>query len=218
MIVVRGRKLDEIDPTQLDALLAPYDRTAIDVGAGDGRFAYNYARAHPDTFVIAMDPVREAMREMSTKSARKPERGGIPNVLYVLGSIEQPPEELQRRGDDIHVTLPWGSLMRGIVLADPPIISGLASLAKPGARLRIILNTRIFDDPVPIEAQDLPEVTPDYVRSTLAPAYAQYGIRIEGARDFDADEFGDLATTWAKRLAHRSAPRSVLIEATCIER
>jgi 16S rRNA (adenine(1408)-N(1))-methyltransferase len=168
---------------------------------------------HPETFVIAIDPVREAMREMSAKAAKKPERGGVPNVLYVVGSIEQPPPELRGRADELYVTLPWGSLMRGLVLGDPTVLANLASLAKPGARLRIILNTRIFDEPVPIDAQDLPEVTPQYARDTLAPAYAAFGLRINEAREFGADEFGELATTWAKRLAHRRAPRSVLIEA-----
>ncbi|MDE3096843.1 MAG: hypothetical protein KGK07_12720, partial [Chloroflexota bacterium] len=74
--------------------------------------------------------------------------------------------------------------------------------------------TRIFDDPVPIDARDLPEPTPEYVRATLAPLYARRGLRIEQARLFDADELRALGTTWAKRLSHRRPPPSVYVEAT----
>jgi hypothetical protein len=77
-----------------------------------------------------------------------------------------------------------------------------------------VLNTRIFDDPVPVEARGLPDLTPDHALDTLAPAYAAHGITIARARWMDADEVASLGTTWAKRLSHRSPPRSVLIEAT----
>jgi 16S rRNA (adenine(1408)-N(1))-methyltransferase len=199
---------------EFDALAVRYARLTLDVGTGDGRFAYRYAQAHPERLIVGIDPVREAMREMSARAGRKRERGGLPNVLYVVASVERPPEELRARADELYVNLPWGSLMRGIILAEAEVLDGLASLAWEGATLRIILNTRIFDEPVPLEARDLPDVTPEYVRDELAPKYAAHNIRITEARPYDADEFGDLATTWAKRLAHRRAPRSTLVEAT----
>jgi 16S rRNA (adenine(1408)-N(1))-methyltransferase len=203
---------------EFDALAARYAGLTLDVGTGDGRFAYRYAQAHPDRLVVGIDPVREAMREMSARAGRKPERGGLPNVLYLVASVERPPEELRGRADELYVNLPWGSLMRGIILAEPEVLAGLAGLASEGATLRIILNTRIFDEPVPLDARDLPDVTPEYVRDELTRKFAAHGIRITEARPYEADEFGDLATTWAKRLAHRRAPRSTLVVATIGER
>ncbi len=91
------------------------------------------------------------------------------------------------------------------------MLDGIASLARDGAALRIVLNTRIFDDPVPLDVRDLPDVTPDYVRETLAPAFARHGIAITETRFMDADEVAAIETTWAKRLSHRRPPRSVLI-------
>ena len=102
--------------------------------------------------------------------------------------------------------------MRGIILAEAAVLDGIASLARDGAALHIVLNTRIFDDPVPIDVRDLPEVTPAYVRETLAPRYARHGIEIVDARFMDADEVAAISTTWAKRLSHRAPPRSVYIE------
>ncbi len=213
MIVVRGKQAEEMSAAALAETIAPYEGVVVDVGAGDGRFAYRYAQEQPESFVIGVDPVRENLRELSAKAARKPARGGLSNVLYVVASIEQVPPELRGIAGEIYVTLPWGSLMRGIILAEAAVLEGLASLAKDGAALHIVLNTRIFDDPVPLDVRDLPEVTPEYVRDVLAPAYARQGIEIRGVRFMDADEVAAISTTWAKRLSHRSPPRSVAIEA-----
>jgi 16S rRNA (adenine(1408)-N(1))-methyltransferase len=97
------------------------------------------------------------------------------------------------------------------------VLGALASFCKPGARLHIVLNTRIFDDPVPLEVRDLPEVTPEYARETLAPAFGRAGLRIEVAEWMDADKVAAIGTTWAKRLSHRKPPRSVLLEAIAKE-
>lgn len=213
MIIVRGKQTSEFDPPAFAALRAPYADVTIDIGAGDGRFAYRYALAHADRFVVGVDPVAENMRELSAKAARKPERGGLANVLYAVASIEHVPTELRGIADEIFVTLPWGSLMRGIILADDAVLGGLASLAHEGAALHIVLNTRIFDDPVPLDVRDLPDVTPDYVREMLAPAMARHGIAVTETRFMDADEVAAIETTWAKRLSHRAPPRSVFIAA-----
>ena len=216
MIVVRGKQTEAMDGGELGARVAAYDGVTIDLGAGDGRFAYRHAAAHPGRLVIGIDPVAENLRELSAKAARKPARGGLPNVLYVVASVERLPDELRGLAGEIFVTLPWGSLMRGIILAEPVVLEGIASLARDGAKLRIVLNTRIFEDPVPADVRDLPEVTPDYARDTLAPAYARHGIEIRSSRWMDADEVAATSTTWAKRLSHRAPPRSVLIE--CVVR
>jgi 16S rRNA (adenine(1408)-N(1))-methyltransferase len=212
MIVARGKRTEAIDSGELARLVAAHDGISIDLGCGDGRFAYRYAREYPERFVIGIDPVAENMREMSARAARKPARGGLPNVIFVVASVELLPDDLRGIAGEIFVTLPWGSLMRGIILAEAPVLDAIASLARDGAALRITLNARIFDDPVPAGLRDLPEITPDYVRDTLAPAYARHGIEICASRWMDADEVAAISTTWAKRLSHRAPPRSVLIE------
>jgi 16S rRNA (adenine(1408)-N(1))-methyltransferase len=220
MIIVRGKALSKMTREQLEALIAAYDGVAVDLGAGDGRAAYRRAIERPRELVIAIEPVRENVRELSAKAAKQPERGGAPNALYVVASIEQLPSELRGVApaggiaDEIFVTLPWGSLMRGIILGDGGVLGALASLGREGAEVRMALNTRIFDDPVPLDARDLPELTPEYARQTLAPAFAAAGLRIDAARWMEAEEVAALGTTWSKRLSHRSPPRSLLIAAT----
>lgn len=213
MHIVRGRTHDTVSRQQLLALVAPYARVALDVGAGDGSWAYRHAAAHPDEFVIALDPVAENMREWSAKAAKKPGKGGLGNATFAVGSVEQPPAELHTIADEITVTLPWGSLMRGLILGDDVVLAGLASFAKDAASIHIVLNTRIYDDPVPLEARDLPDLTPAYVQGTLAPVFARHGLEIGDAREMQADEVAAIGTTWGKRLSHRRPPPSMLIEA-----
>lgn len=214
IVVVHGKTTSELACSELRARIVPYRRTVIDLGTGDGRFAYHYARQHSDAFVIGIDPVREAMREFSARALRKPERGGTPNLLYVVASIEHIPDGLRALADEMYITLPWGSLMRGLILGEDLVLAGVASLARADATLRIILNTRIFDDPVPADVLDLPNVTPEYGGEVLAPAYTRHRIEITETRWMDAMEVASLPTTWAKRLSHRAPPRSVYIEAT----
>ncbi len=213
MIVVEGKRTREIDSASLRDLISRYESVTIDLGTGDGRFAYRHAAAHSERFVVGIDPVAEAMGEMSARARRKPERGGVPNVIYAVASVERLPEELEHVADEVFVNLPWGSLMRGIILGDDIVLAGIRRLARAAGRIDIVLNTRIFDDPVPIEARELPEVTPEYALETLAPAFAQHGIAIDEARYLSADEVATMETTWAKRLSHRRPPPSVLIAA-----
>ena len=213
MIIVEGKKTREIDSDGLRKLISPFLGVTIDLGTGDGRFSHRYAATHPDRFVIGVDPVPETMAEISGRSRRKPERGGLPNVLYAVASIERVPAELKHVADEIFVNLPWGSLMRGMILGDDAVLAGIAGMAKSGAVVHIVLNTRIFDDPIPIEARDLPDVTPEYVRHSLAPAFARHSITIDDERYLAPEEVAAIETTWAKRLSHRRPPPSLLIEA-----
>lgn len=212
---VIGKATRPIDRAAIDARIVTSgaSRTVVDLGAGDGRWAYRFAREDARAFVIAIDPVGENLAEASAKAAKKPERGGAPNAMFAVAAVEALPPDLAAIADALRVTLPWGSLMRGIILGDAAALRGIASLMRRGAAAHIVLNTRIFDDPVPLDARDLPEVTPDYVRTSLAAPFAAAGIEITDTRFLDADEVAALGTTWAKRLSHRRPPRSVLIEA-----
>jgi 16S rRNA (adenine(1408)-N(1))-methyltransferase len=214
MMIVRGRQQSELPAAEFAALAARYAAVVVDLGAGDGAWAYRFARAHPETLVVALDPVAENLREYSARAAKKPDRGGQPNLLYAVASIERLPPGLRGVAAEIFITLPWGSLMRGLILAEPQVLEAVASLGCTAAPVRIVLNTRIFEDPLPLEARDLPEVTPEYAVSALTTPYAAAGLRIDEARWLEPDEVATLDTTWAKRLSHRTPPRSLLIVAT----
>ena len=212
MIVVQGKKTVDLSREELLEKVREYGgRVAVDVGTGDGRFVDAYAREHPEWFVIGLDPVAENMAEVSGRALRR--RTRLENVLFVMASVEQMPSELEGLAERLFVNLPWGSLMRGLILGDEEILGNLARIAAPGAEFQVLLNLRVFDDPVPIDVQGLPEVTPEYVDETLRAAYQRHGFRITDVRQASPDELLALPTSWAKRLSHRNPPLSIRIDA-----
>jgi 16S rRNA (adenine(1408)-N(1))-methyltransferase len=214
MIAVRGKRTYELSRSELVDLISPYEDVLVDVGTGDGRFVLAHARANPRTFAIGLDPVASAMESSSLSAARKRERGGTPNALFVVATAEDSPPELAGVADAVSVLLPWGRLLRGVLLGEPDVLGSLARIARPGARVRIVLNNEIFEDPVPLDAAELPEATVEYAQAELEPRYAQAGIRLDSARFLDEDEVKRLRTTWSRRLAHGRSPRFLEIRGT----
>lgn len=207
-VVGRGRT-EPLDRGAFDALCGSCARVVVDVGTGDGRFAY-YLAADPDQFVVGIDTLDEPMGETAAKAARKPAKGGRPNLVLVRASIEALPEELVGIADHIYVQLPWGRLLEGIVLADEAVVGGLRALGRSGAHLSVTLNGEIWVDSTPARYAALPVPTVEYVAEVIAPSFAAVGIDIGPARLLSADETQGLRTTWARRLSHaRVHPRFV---------
>jgi 16S rRNA (adenine(1408)-N(1))-methyltransferase len=202
MLVVRGKDVAELDRAGFAAAAGSRERVVVDVGTGDGRFAYAYARDHPGSLVVALDPVKENLRELSHRAGRKPGRGGLANVLFVWAAVERPPPELAGRADEVHVVLPWGKLARGLLLAEPEVLDGLVFLARPGAALELVLNAEVWEEPVPLEARDLPRPTVEFVAGELAPRLAERGIEVRRVARLAREEIDRLPSSWARRLSH----------------
>jgi 16S rRNA (adenine(1408)-N(1))-methyltransferase len=117
MRVLHGKDVVHLGRTELCEIVAGYDRVVVDVGAGDGRFATAYAREHPETLVVGLDIAKDKLAEAARRAGRKPQRGGVPNLLYVVASAEESPTELAGRASEVHVVLPWGRLLRGCLPA-----------------------------------------------------------------------------------------------------
>jgi len=194
-----------IGSEEFAALRAPYAKTSVDVGTGDGRFAYHLASADPDRLVIGIDALAEPMGERATTAARKPVKGGRPNLLFVHAAIEALPSELEGVADEVYVQLPWGVLLEGIVLARDDVLGGIAALCRSGARVVVTLNGEIWLDSTPARYEQLPVPTPEYVVEVIAPRFRRVGIELAAARYSTAAEAKQLSTTWARRLGHGRA-------------
>jgi 16S rRNA (adenine(1408)-N(1))-methyltransferase len=211
-VVGKGRA----EPLAADAFAAlrvSYAATAVDVGTGDGRFAYQLASDDPHRLVVGLDALAEPMGERAATAARKPARGGRPNLVFVHAAVEALPAELHRVADDVYVQLPWGALLEGIVRARADVLGGLAALCRPGARVAVTLNGEIWLESTPARYADLPVPTPEYVADVVAPGFAEAGITLAPARYATAADAKQLPTTWARRLGHgREHPRFVQFE------
>jgi 16S rRNA (adenine(1408)-N(1))-methyltransferase len=211
-VVGKGRTA-EMEPAELSSLRASAARTIVDAGTGDGRFAYALASAHPEWLVVGLDALDEPMGEMAHKALRKPAKGGRANVVYVRAAVEELPADLRGIADEVHVLLPWGRLLEGIVLAQADVVEGLAALCRPGAHIDITLNGEIWVESTPARYEKLPVPTPEYVAEVVGPGFARAGMNVAPARYLSADEANALPTTWARRLGHaRAHPRFVHFE------
>lgn len=193
---VAGRATDELTGADLAALRSGYDRVLLDVGTGDGKHVLQLARDRPDTLVVGLDAAPDGMRRAAARAAAKPERGGLPNALFVWAAAERLPAEL-RDLDEVHVLMPWGSLLRGLLGPDPALRRGLAAVARPAADFLVTLNLHAWRPPVP-EVGDLPEPTPD--GTGLPERFAADGWRVDEAGYLDGGQVAALATSWTRRL------------------
>jgi 16S rRNA (adenine(1408)-N(1))-methyltransferase len=213
-VVGKGRSA-EMAAQELVAWRERYAHCAVDAGTGDARFAYHLASQHPDWLVLGLDALDEPMGEVAYRAARKPARGGRENLVLLRASIEALPGELHGIADEVHVLLPWGRLLEGIVLARDDVIAGIAALALPGALVRMVLNGEIWLDSTPARYEELPLPTPEYVADVIEPAFRRAAIELRPARYLTAEEAKALPTTWARRLGHgRPHPQFVHIEGT----
>lgn len=189
MDLLFGKRVERADA--LDA--AGYERVVVDVGAGDGRWIYRLARAHPTWLCVAVDADAAAMRATSWRARRKPARGGAPNAVFLRMAAEALPDALERTADEVHVQYPWGSLLRAVT-APGEVLSRIARVGKAGALLRVMVNASALGE----------EVRPDALRD----AYEAAGVEITTLAWTQAAA----ATSWGRRVARDG--RALVIEGT----
>jgi 16S rRNA (adenine(1408)-N(1))-methyltransferase len=129
--VVGKQRTVPVSKAVFDEMHHRYAKTSVDVGTGDGRFAYHLASADPDRLVIGIDALAQPMGERAATAARKPVKGGRPNLMFVHAAVETLPVELEHAADEVYVLLPWGALLEGIVSARPTFSKGSPRCAAP---------------------------------------------------------------------------------------
>jgi 16S rRNA (adenine(1408)-N(1))-methyltransferase len=152
------------------------------------------ARAQADRLVVGVDANAAGMATASRRAAAKPSRGGLPNALFVVAAAEALPAELVGVADLVTVHFPWGSLLRGLLGADPPIMTGLTRLLRPGGTVQLLLSSTVRDrgaGVAPIQAVTL---------DALAEPYATWGLAVTEARPAAAADVAAAHSTWGKRL------------------
>jgi 16S rRNA (adenine(1408)-N(1))-methyltransferase len=169
----------------------------LDVGTGDGKHVLHEARARPDWLVVGVDAAPAQLQRASTSAARKPSKGGLANAVFVQGSAEALPAELGPAAE-IHVLMPWGSLLRGC-LGQGAVLDSLRAVSNLGAPLLVTLNLHAWRPRV-AEVGTSDEPTPESVLVDLAPDYAAAGWHVQASRYLDEPGIAALATSWARRL------------------
>jgi 16S rRNA (adenine(1408)-N(1))-methyltransferase len=167
----------------------------VDLGTGTGRAVLRRARAHPDEFVIGIDPDASAMADSSRRAAANPRKGGLANAMFLVGAAEDLPGPLCGRADEVTIALPWGSLLRSVLTADQRLLSNVGALLNSRGEIEILVSATERDAAA--------------VGITLAnTADAHYlGCRLESAglqlvecRLATESDIDRLSSGWGKRL------------------
>lgn len=168
----------------------------VDVGAGDGRAVRRRAESEPRTLAVGIDANAAGLVDVSRRAARPARKGGRPNALFVVAAAEELPGPLARRADLVTVTMPWGSLLRGVLGADEGVAANLAALLAPNGRL--LVHASVTDT----DRAGLPPID----RGTTERAardFARHGLRLDDARLALPRELLATRSSWARRLGDR---------------
>jgi 16S rRNA (adenine(1408)-N(1))-methyltransferase len=191
--LIRG-PLDGLSPRTGEGIV-------IDVGTGDGRFVYQCARQNPGKFYIGIDANPRPLEKVSEKIHRKPDKGGLPNVLFIQAAIEDLPSELDGVADEVHVHFPWGSLLRVVATGDETGLRNLRRICAPDAVVEIVIGIDPVRDRSEIERLGLNVVCLAPINQELSSQYRAAGFEILESGVVAQSEWARLQTSWARRLS-----------------
>jgi 16S rRNA (adenine(1408)-N(1))-methyltransferase len=189
----------------------------VDVGTGDGLFVYKSAQRDPRTFFIGIDANRRPLEKISEKIHRRPEKGGLSNVLFVQASVEDLPADLDAIASEVFVQFPWGSLLRGVARGDETVLGNLRRLCLPNARLHITIGIEPQRDRREWDRLELPLISLEDVNTVLDRRYRDAGFRIVAIEELSQSNRAEFQTSWAKRLLTGSGRSFIRIEAEAEE-
>ena len=192
METIRGKVSLDMDLTALNAQLEKYNRILLDLGTGDGKFAFCHADKFPDHFVIGVDACRENLHELS--------RAKRSNLLYIIASAQNLPPELNGLISHITINFPWGSLLESLLIGDSKLLCGLESISAPAASIEVRLNGGAL-----AEAGTSLEDGAKTIHSNLFKA----GWQVNNPLILNGNALRNFPSTWAKRLAVGRDPRAI---------
>jgi 16S rRNA (adenine(1408)-N(1))-methyltransferase len=166
----------------------------IDLGTGDGRAVLAVAAREPGSFVLGVDANAASMAESSSRAARPARKGGQPNALFVVSSVEALPAELEGAAHEVTILFPWGSLLRGALGPDDTLADAIARLVKVGGRVRMVLYVTERDGIAEVPCLD------EAVVSLVARRHETRGLGLVDARQATAEDLTATRSSWARRL------------------
>ena len=172
----------------------------LDIGTGDGRFVSTMAKADPNKFFIGIDANVKPLEKPSMKATRKPNKGGLPNVMFVQAAVEDLPEEFDGVADEIHIHFPWGSLLRAVANGEADVLRSLRRIAAEGCSLEVVIGVDPDRDKTELDRLDIPDLSDHYVGTVLMEKYTNSGFEIKQHGLLEHSEWSRLETSWARKL------------------
>ncbi len=209
---MRGEKV-ETTSSQIEAFLSDYDYRVLDIGAGDGKGSLRYARANQDKGVISLDLAWDALDKTSSNAAKKFDRGGSKNILFLCANAFEISDHIIEQIDLMRIYLPWGDLLEGLAENNEKLLTSLTSTLREGAEYEIVINSEIWKENLPKHLEHLGEITPEFF-ITNNSVLENFGYSLKETRYLNVDEIKELDTTWsAKLMSSRTNANFVMAKA-----
>jgi 16S rRNA (adenine(1408)-N(1))-methyltransferase len=148
------------------------------------------------------------MADASRRASAKQRRGGLTNAIFLAAAAEELPGQLCQIADRVTIALPWGSLMRGLLVPDATLLSKIGDVLKPGGELELLLSATDRDAAAAGATLD-----DDMDLAHLADAYAAAGVHVIECRTADQSDVDRLSSGWGRRLGIPVRRRAWLIRA-----
>lgn len=166
----------------------------MDIGTGDGRAVLERAAAWPRDLVLGIDASAAAMARSSNRARRR----GPANARFFVAAAEALPPYLAGVAALVTITMPWGSLLRGVLGRDEAVLHGIAGLLAPHGRVMVLASV-VETDGVP----GLPQLD-GTCEEDLAGAWARAGLELVSMRPATPEEVRRSGSSWARRLGGRT--------------
>ena len=163
----------------------------VDIGTGDGRAVLARATAEPAALVIGVDAAAASMAE----SSRRADRRGPQNALFFTAGAEAlGSTPIAGAADLVTVTLPWGSLLRGVIGLDEGALRGVASTLTIRGRLEVLASVVPSDGIGGLDCLDAAAAP------AIAAAWGAAGLRLTGIRPATRTDIDAAGSSWGRRL------------------
>ncbi|HCR72442.1 MAG TPA: hypothetical protein DIW23_13420 [Anaerolineae bacterium] len=192
METIQGKKSFDINLNEFTLRHKNYNRLILDLGTGDGKFAFHYAQTFPNHFVIGLDSCRENLHEYS--------RAKLNNLLFIIANAQSLPYELHGLISHIHINFPWGSLLQSLLSGDANLFCGLEKISSPHALINLYLNAGALNEQGWTLLKGVEQIQVNLRRA---------GWQIDNLKEINIQTLKKFPSTWSKRLAYGRDPRAI---------
>ena len=163
----------------------------VDVGTGDGRAVLRRAPAEPRALVIGVDADAAAVADASRRASRR----GPRNAIFLAEGAERlATSPLSGAADLLTITLPWGSLLRGVLGLDERALDGIAAVLAPAGRLEVLASVVPTDRVEGLDCLDASSAP------AIREAWRTAGLELLSMRPATLADLAASGSSWARRL------------------
>jgi 16S rRNA (adenine(1408)-N(1))-methyltransferase len=151
----------------------------------------------PRSIVIGIDANAAVMGESSRRAFRGRDRLGLANAWFLVEAAESLPGPLAGVATLVTITMPWGSLLRGVLGLDGSVLRGIASIVAPAGRLEVVVSIAPSDNVEGFDRLD------EHPWAHIALAWRGVGFELVAVEQANAGDLRATRSSWARRLGQR---------------